>query len=58
MTERGVKEKDIIEAIEFPSYTIKRGEEIEAYRNINNKNLKVVYVSKGKFIKIITIYYT
>lgn len=44
MAERGIKEKDIIETIEFPEYTIKRGREIEAYKKFEGKMLKVVYI--------------
>jgi hypothetical protein len=57
LVERGIKEKDIIETINFPDYTIRRGKEIESHKKLKDKTLKVVYVNKGKFIKIITIYY-
>lgn len=57
MFERGIKEKDIKETIDFPEYIIKRGKEIEAYKRINNQTLKVVYVGKGEFKNIITLYY-
>ena len=57
MKERAIKEKEIIDAVEFSEYTIKRGEEIEAYKRINEKMLKVVYVNKEKFIKVITLYW-
>lgn len=57
MIERGVNEKEIIDAIEFPDYTINRDNELEAYKKIEGKLLKVVYVDMGKFINIITIYY-
>jgi len=41
--ERGIKKEEVIEAIKFPEYTIKRSnKEIEAYKRINNKMLKVV----------------
>ena len=56
LIERGINEKDIIKVIEFPDYTIKRGKEIEAYKKINEKMLKVVYININKFIKIITVY--
>lgn len=57
MIERGVKEEAIREALDLPEYTIKRGEEIEVYKKINNKMLKVVYVNYPKFIKVITLYW-
>jgi len=53
MFERGIKIKEIQETIEFPDYTIVKGNKTEAYKKIENKNLKVVY--KNKFIKIITL---
>jgi len=57
MIERDINEEQIKEAIDFPDYTIKRGREIEAYKKIAGKKLKVVYIVIGKFINIITIYY-
>jgi len=57
MSERGINKKNVTEAIEFSEYTIKRGEEIEAYKKINEKMLKVVYINKIKYIKVITVYY-
>lgn len=57
MIERGIKEEDIKETIEFPDYTITRGKEIEAYKKLNDKMLKVVYIEMGKFINVITIYF-
>lgn len=56
MMERGIIESEIIDMIEFPEYTLKRGEEIEAYKKIDDKMIKVVYVRKEKYIKIITVY--
>ncbi len=55
--ERGIKQEEIKNTIEFPDYTIKRGKEIEAYKKINERFLKVVYINIGKFKKIITLYY-
>lgn len=56
MLQRNIPEKEVLEIIEFPEYTLKRGEEIEAYKKINNVMTKVVYVIKENYIKIITIY--
>ena len=56
MIERDIKEGEIIGTLELPDYTIKRGREIEAYKKINEKILKVVYIIIGKFINIITVY--
>ena len=55
MIERGIKIKDIEETLDFPDYTINKQDKIEAHKLINNKNFKVVYSMKGKFIKIITV---
>lgn len=37
MVEREINEKDVIEVIDFPDYTIKRGREIEAYKKLMRK---------------------
>jgi len=54
MIERNISIETIKDTINFPDYTIKK-HNIEAYKQINNKTLKVVYIQKGKFIKIITL---
>jgi len=51
MLERGISLVEVKEVIEFPEYVISKGMNIEAYKN----NLKIVYISKDKFIKIITV---
>ncbi len=55
MMERGIKLEYIHDTIEFPDYTIVKGNKNEAYKKIKNKNLKVVYIKEDKFIKIITL---
>ncbi len=55
MIERGIKQEEIQEAIDFPDYTINKDEKIESFKNINNKHLKIVYSNEGKFIKVITV---
>ncbi len=58
MKERGVRKEDIIEVIDFPEYVIRReNNEIEAYKKINNKMFKVVYIKLENYIKVITSYY-
>jgi len=54
MFERNIKTEEIREVLEFPDYTIVKGNKTEAYKKIDHKNLKVVYM-KNKFIKIITL---
>lgn len=53
--ERSVSDEQIKQTIELPDYTIKKENKTEAYKKINNKLLKVVYIEKGNFIKIITL---
>jgi len=55
MFERGITSEQIKDTIDFPIYTITKENKIEAYKKINNKILKIVYIKKGKFIKIITL---
>lgn len=55
MLERSIKVENIKDAIELPDYTIVKGNKIEAYKKINNKNLKVVYNKGDNFIRIITL---
>ena len=54
MIERNIKLEEIKEAIDFPDYTIVKNNKYEAYKKVDNKNLKVVY-TKDKFIKVITL---
>ena len=51
MLERGISLEEIKETIEFPEYIVSKGIKIEAHKN----NLKTIYISKDKFIKIITV---
>jgi hypothetical protein len=55
LIERGIKMQDIQDTIEIPEYTISRGDKKEAYKKINSKLLKAVYVKEDKYIKIITL---
>lgn len=55
MAERGIKLEQIKEVIDFPTYTTRKDSKIEAYKEINGKTLKVVYIQKAKFIKITTL---
>lgn len=57
MNERTITEKQIKETVDFPEYTLKRGEEIESYKKFDSKTLKVVYIQKESYIKVITVYY-
>jgi hypothetical protein len=55
LIERGIKMQDVQDTIEIPEYTISRGDKKEAYKKINGKLLKVVYIKEDKYIKIITL---
>ncbi|HUS50492.1 MAG TPA: hypothetical protein VMZ91_10030 [Candidatus Paceibacterota bacterium] len=55
MIERDIKIEKIKEAIELPDYTITKDGKIESYKRIENKTLKIVYIKKDKFIKIVTL---
>ncbi len=44
MLEGGIKEENVKSALEFPEYTIVRGREIEAYKKIEGRMLKVIYI--------------
>ena len=57
LKERNINERDVQEVIELPEYTLKRGKEIEAYKKIKDKMMKVVYVRKENYIKVITLYH-
>ncbi len=56
LRQRNIKENKVVEIIEFPDYTLKRGEEIEAYKKIKERTIKIVYVAKENYIKVITVY--
>ena len=53
MTERGIKPSEVQEAIDFPDYAISKEGKKESFKKIGDKNLKIVYSEKGKFIKVI-----
>ncbi|MBI2045680.1 DUF4258 domain-containing protein [Candidatus Pacearchaeota archaeon] len=55
MVERGISLSQINQTINFPDYTIRKEDKIEAHKEINKRLLKVVYFQRGKFIKIITL---
>jgi len=55
MNEREISIREINETIEFPDYSVSKGMKIESHKNINNKNIKIIYLKTTKFIKIITV---
>ena len=55
MIERGIKLEQIKETMELPDYTIRKGSKVEAYKNLSNKTLKVIYSQEDSFINVITV---
>lgn len=55
MIERNIKYEEVQEVINFPDYTVSKENKIEAYKKINNRNLKIIHSKEGKFIKVITV---
>ncbi|MFA5992524.1 MAG: DUF4258 domain-containing protein [Candidatus Pacearchaeota archaeon] len=55
MVERDISFEIIKIAVEMPDYTVDKDGMIEAFKKLDNKTLKVVYVSKDKFIKILSV---
>jgi len=58
LLERDINEETVKFVIERPDYTLNRfRDEIEAIKKMNGETLKVVYVEKENFIKVITLYW-
>jgi len=58
LLERDINEETVKFVIEKPDYTLNRfRDEIEAIKKMNGETLKVVYVEKENFIKVITLYW-
>jgi len=55
LNERSIKFKDIQDTIDIPDYTVSKGNKKEAYKKIKDKTLKIVYLEKDKYIKVITL---
>ncbi len=55
MDERNIPLDQIKQTIEFPEYIITKNQKIESYKRINQRLIKVVYLKKDNFIKIITV---
>ena len=58
MFERDINEETVKWVISKPDYSLCRFEdEIEAFKKIGDKTLKVVYVEKESIIKVITLHW-
>jgi len=58
LIERNITRYQIEKVIINPDYTIKRvDQEIEAYKEFSARTLKVVFIEKESYIKVITIYW-
>ena len=55
MAERAISFKQIQETIEMPDYTVQKGKKTEAVKDINGRKLKIVYATKDKYIKVISV---
>lgn len=55
MIERNIKLDEIKEGVEFPDYVVNKDNKIESYKRIGERLLRIVYIRKGNFIKIITV---
>lgn len=55
MAERAITFKQIQETIEMPNYAIQKGKKTEAYKKFDERRLKIVYVSKDRYIKVISV---
>ena len=57
LKQRKIKNDHVISTLADPDFIVQRGAESEAYKGIDKKLLKVIYVEKEKFIRIITLYW-
>ena len=55
MVERDISINEIQEVIDFPDYTVRKENIVEAQKKFVNRELRIVYSMEGKFIKIITV---
>lgn len=55
MHERNVSYEEIEEVLNFPDYSIAKGNKLEVYKEVDGRYLKIVYSQMSKFIKIITV---
>ena len=55
MVERAISFKHVQETIEMPNYTVQKGKKTEAYKKYDERRIKVVYVAKDKYIKVISV---
>ena len=56
MKQRGIEEWEIEHALKFPSYTKKLMDgKIEVLTNLRNREIKVIFIRKESYIKIVTV---
>jgi len=56
MKQRGITELEVRQVLEFPNYIKKSFESRkEAVGEVNNREIKVVFVEKENYIKILTV---
>ena len=55
MIERRIRLENIHETIALPDYVISKDNKKEAFKKIENKTLKVIYLEEDKYIKVVTL---
>jgi hypothetical protein len=55
MFERDIKSLWVEDCIEIPDYNLTKGDIVESYKKVEFKILKVVWVRKDSFIKVISV---
>ena len=55
MKERDISPIQATETINFPEYSVRKEGKIESYKKFTDKTLRVVYIEKDNYIKIITL---
>ena len=54
--QRGIEDWEIEHAVKYPSYTKRKIDgKVEAFCEIRNRSVKIVYVKEESYIKIITV---
>ncbi|MEK6888619.1 MAG: DUF4258 domain-containing protein [Nanoarchaeota archaeon] len=55
MAQRVISFRQIEETIEMPDYTVQKGDKTEAIKKHNNRKIKVIYSSKDRYKKVISV---
>jgi len=55
MAERAISFKQVQETIKMPDYTVQKGKKTEAVKKYGERKIKIVYATKDKYIKVISV---